>query len=110
VGRREVVEAVGRVRPPWNVNALAQAAGVAALADQVHLQATLQKLGRDKIKLVADLEALGLSPMPSTVHFFLVPVGDATGFRGALLRHGILVRDCTSFGLPDYVRIATNIS
>jgi threonine-phosphate decarboxylase len=52
---------------------------------------------------------LGLAPLPSAVHYFLVPVGDGCAFRGALLQRGILVRDCASFGLPGYVRIATRL-
>jgi histidinol-phosphate/aromatic aminotransferase/cobyric acid decarboxylase-like protein len=50
---------------------------------------------------------LGLEPLPSAVHFFLVQVGDGAAFRRALIRQGILVRDCASFGLPSHVRIAT---
>lgn len=107
VGHPAMVAALGRVRPAWNVNALAQVAGVAALRDEAHLQTSLGLLGQAKAELVAALRNLGLAPLPSAVHFFLVPVGDARGFRQALLRKGILVRDCTSFGLPTYVRIAT---
>lgn len=107
VGTPAVIEAVARACPPWNVNALAQAAGLAALADEDHVRRSLDRLGRAKRQLVADLEGLGLSPLPSAVHFFLVPVGDASAFRNGLLRQRILVRDCTSFGLPGMVRIAT---
>jgi histidinol-phosphate aminotransferase len=106
-GPRPVVTAISRTRPAWNVNAFAQAAGLAALADEAHQQACLGALLAAKATLVADLEKVGLAPLPSAVHFFLVQVGDAAAFRRALLRQGILVRDCTSFGLPEYVRIAT---
>jgi len=106
-GARPVITAISQVRPAWNVNAFAQAAGLAALADEAHQQACLSALLAAKAALVADLEKAGLAPLPSAVHFFLVPVGDAAAFRRALLRQGILVRDCTSFGLPAYVRIAT---
>jgi histidinol-phosphate aminotransferase len=107
VGHASLIAALGRVRPAWNVNALAQAAGVAALEDESHLRTTLDALSRAKEELVAALREPGLSPLPSAVHFILVDVGDGGAFRQALLREEILVRDCASFGLPAFVRIAT---
>lgn len=107
VGHGPVVRALSQVRPAWNVNALAQAAGLAALGDEAHRQQSLQALARAREKLVAGLAELGLLPLPSATHFFLVRVGDGAAFRRALLQQGILVRDCASFGLPAYVRIAT---
>jgi len=107
VGHASLVAALGQVRPAWNVNALAQAAGVAALGDEAHLRATLDALSQAKEKLVIALRKLGLSPLSSAVHFFLVNVGGGCVFRRRLLREGILVRNCASFGLPKYVRIAT---
>ena len=107
VGAEGVISALARVRPPWNVNALAQAAGLAALADGEHSCRSLGRLLRDKGRLVAELEALGLTVPPSEVHFFLVRVRDAAATRAGLLSKGIVVRDCTSFGLPGFVRVAT---
>ena len=102
-----VVTAIAQARPAWNVNSLAQAAGLAALADQIYLQRCLVDLAQASRGLVNDLQALGLAPVPSTTHFFLLPVGDGAAFRHRLLRQGLLVRDCASFGLPAYVRIAS---
>ena len=107
VGHATLITALNRVRPPWNVNALAQAAGVAALNAEAHFRESLRRLADAREELVAGLSALGWTPLPSAVHFFLVHVGDGAAFRRRLLRHGILVRDCASFGLPAYVRIAT---
>ena len=107
VGNESVITALWQVRPAWNVNALAQAAGVAALSDEAHLRVSLDALGQAKEKLVTALMDLGLRPLSSAVHFFLVPVGDGCTFRQELLQQGILVRDCASFGLPVFVRIAT---
>ncbi len=107
VAPKPVIEAVARVRPPWSVSVPAQAAGLAALADPEFLAQSLVKLQRAKRELYDGLRELGLRPLPSAVHFFLIPVKDAAGLRGALLRRGILVRDAASFGLPGYLRIAT---
>jgi histidinol-phosphate aminotransferase len=107
VGNTAVVEALSRVRPAWNVNSLAQAAGLAALRDEKHVQRSLNRVAQAKERLMHALRMLGLQPCPSDTHFFLLPVGEASRFRRALLRHGILVRDCSSFGLPAYVRIGT---
>jgi histidinol-phosphate aminotransferase len=106
LGPEAVIGALRRVQPPWSVNALAQAAGTAALADLSHRQHTLEQLGRAKQELAAGLTRLGLPPVPSATHYFLVRVGDGASFRLALLRRGVLVRDCGSFGLPGYIRIA----
>ena len=108
VGPTTLVAGVAQARVPWSVNAAAQAAGLAALADQDHLQRTLTALRVAKAELVAGLHALGLAPLPSQTHYFLLNVGDGAAFRQRLLTHGLLVRDCASFGLPAFVRMATH--
>jgi len=107
IGHPDLIEAIRLIRPAWNVNALAQAAGLAVLDEMDWLRDTVRQLHDDKNQLVDGLHELGLKPLPSLVHYFLVNVGNATEFRSKLLRHKIMVRDCTSFGLPEYVRIST---
>ncbi len=105
---RPLVEAIASVRPAWNVNGLAQAAGLAAMRDEAYMQNCLSKLYCAKSQLVAGLTKLGFNPLPSATHYFLLSVPEgAARFRMKLLAHNIMVRDCTSFGLPDTVRIAT---
>jgi L-threonine-O-3-phosphate decarboxylase len=107
VGSPDVLAALQRARPPWSVNALAQAAGIAALQDTAYLTSCLERIAQAQHDLMAGLHALGLLPVPSTTHFFLMRVGHGAACRQALLERGILVRDCASFGLPDYIRVAT---
>jgi histidinol-phosphate aminotransferase len=106
IAAEPIVSVLKRVRPPWNVSSVAQAAGVFALKADGYLEACRIKINEAKEFLVEGLKGLGLSPLPSETNFFLVRVGDATRFRQALLRKGILVRDCTSFDLPHYIRLA----
>ena len=101
-----IIGTLRRVCPPWNVSAPAQGGGMAALRDEEFLSRSLALLGRASDFMVAELGKLGLPPLPSRTNFFLVEVGDAVGFHGALLKKGILVRDCTSLGLPRHIRIA----
>jgi len=107
VGDESMIPALANFRPAWNVNALAQAAGLAALQDDAHLVKTLAELRTENMKLVSGLKKLGYEPVPSQTHYFLMPVGGGKQLRQKLLQHGILVRDCASFGLPSYIRIAT---
>ena len=105
-GPEPLTAAVACARPAWNVNALAQVAGISALADDAYYRRTWSGARRAGEALVKGLADTGMVALPSAVHFFLLRVGDGTDFRRSLLRHRILVRDCTSFGLPEYVRIA----
>jgi L-threonine-O-3-phosphate decarboxylase len=107
VGDPECLGWLARVKPPWSVNALAQSAGVAVLGDLDYCQQSLAWLRAAKTELIEGLIAIGKTPLPSSVPFFLLPAEDGAAFRLDLLRRGILVRDCASFGLPGHVRIAT---
>jgi threonine-phosphate decarboxylase len=92
--------------PPWSVNACAQAAGVAALADLEHHERAVALLVAERDRLMAGLQELGWTTEPTTAGFFLIRAGDATALRRELLASGRLVRDCTSFGLPAHIRVS----
>lgn len=106
IAHEEIINALSRVRPPWNINAVAQKAGVIALNDAEHLERCQREIRQAKQFLIGELHRIGFTLVPSSTNFFLVKVTNAKNFRAALLRHGILVRDCSSFGLPEYIRIA----
>lgn len=101
-----LIEQLAMVQPPWSVNAMAQAAGVAALEDLDHVRSSCQLLRQARRSLCDDLRLVGRKPLDSAGHFFLMNVGNGKSFRRALLERSIVVRDCASFGLPEYVRIA----
>lgn len=102
----DVIRAARRLQPVWSVNAVAQAAGVVALDDDAHVAAARKVIKQSKKYLYAELGTLGLQFLPSPANFLIVHVRNATKVRNALLQKGIAVRDCTSFGLPNYIRIA----
>jgi histidinol-phosphate aminotransferase len=100
-----VTERLASFQPDWSVNALAQAAGVAALTDADYLPRARQAVEQARQFLEQELTALGYTVLPSSANFLLVRVGNAAALRERLLRHGQVVRDCSSFGLPDCIRI-----
>jgi histidinol-phosphate aminotransferase len=106
VARREIIDNLRLVMPPWNINVIAQEAGIAVLKQDGYLKESLTKTHKAKQFLTGGLTCLGFSVMPSDAHYFLVKVGSAPECRRALLKHGIMVRDCTSFGLPEYIRVS----
>jgi histidinol-phosphate aminotransferase len=106
VASKKITHDLRKVCPPWNVNAVAQKAGVIALGDTSYLRQCEVKVRQVKQFLLSELGQIGFTVLPSKTNFFLVKVGNGRKFRACLLRHGILVRDCASFGLPEYVRIA----
>lgn len=106
LARAEIITTLRRLCPPWNVNTVAQEAGVIATNEEEHLKQCQAELREAKDYLVAELSCLGLPPLPSEANFFLVEVGNAPEFRRELLKRRVLVRDCSSFGLPQHIRIA----
>jgi histidinol-phosphate aminotransferase len=109
LGSVELMHILRTAKPPWNVNACAQEAGIAALGDSEHFARTLALLREQKAVLTGALSEMGWQVLPSAAAFFLVKVGAARDIRRQLLSRGCLVRDCTSFGLPDYIRISPRL-
>lgn len=107
IAARELVARVEAARPTWSTSAPAQAAIAAAARAQGFVEESYAKLRRDRARLVGVLGAAGLAPQPAASSVFqLVSVGEAARFRRRLLQRGIALRDCSSFGLPDHVRVA----
>lgn len=102
----ELVAAVDGVRQAWPTGTLAQAAALAALANEPFVAESRARLRSDRRALANGLRALGWAPLPSTAPYVVFDAGDGAAMRVRLLARGLLVRDCASFGLPGFVRVA----
>ena len=102
----EIINSIHLTLPPWNVNGIAQRAGIVVLEQEEYLRQSLERVREAKQFLTDEISRLGFKIVSSDTHYFLVRVGNASNYRLSLLKHGILVRDCTSFGLPEYIRIS----
>lgn len=94
--------AYDRVNTPFAVSEIACRAGMAALDDQIHVErsVTTARWAREYMTDHLDARTWG-----SQANFVLADVGDATRVTEAAERNGVIVRDCTSFGLPACVRV-----
>lgn len=107
IARPELVARLEAARPAWTTSGLAEAAAIAAVRAGRFVAASRLRLLEDRAGLVTRLARLGLAPSPSAAPFLAFAVRDAAGLRRRLLAgHGILVRDCASFGLEGWVRVA----
>lgn len=107
VASAEICRHLHRVRLPFNVNGVGQAAACAALDDAEHVARTQRNNIAELPRLAAQLEGLGLDVLPSQTNFVLTDLGARDGRRTyqALLAHGVIVRPVDSYGLPHCLRI-----
>ncbi len=99
----DAAEAVRRARPAWAVDSLACAV-VPDLLEAADPPGWTSAIAPARAELATVLADHGWRALPSDSPWVLVP--EAAGLRDALARRAVVVRDCTSFGLPDHVRIA----
>lgn len=105
-GHPDVIGYLDRARPTFNVNALAQAAALAALEDQEHVARSREHAIACRQRFEQELRALGLSPVPTQTNFVAVPVPDDAAMTEALLERGITVTPLAGWGLPGHIRIS----
>jgi len=107
ISHPQVADLLNRVRQPFNVNLPAQAAAVAALQDQEFIRQSVfaNRIGMQQ--LMAGIEALGLSYIPSVGNFLTIDLGrPAAPVDKALQREGVITRPIANYGLPDHLRVS----
>ena len=104
---KKYIEAISAQCPPWSVSVMAQKAGEFLLENISQTERSIAETLELAKQFKQQLSDSGFTPMPSSTHYFLLKVGNATAFRRQLLDSHILVRDCSSFGLPGYIRVST---
>ncbi|MDB5794833.1 MAG: histidinol-phosphate transaminase [Noviherbaspirillum sp.] len=113
IAQPAVTDLLNRIRQPFNVNSLAQAAAIAALKDRAFLERSAKLNAEGYRQLTHAFDAMGLEYVPSHGNFVLVRVGndDGAGARVnlALLKAGIIVRPVGNYGLPQWLRITIGL-
>ncbi len=109
IAQAELTDLMNRVRQPFNVSSVAQAAAIAALGDRAYLQRSYE-MNRAGLQRLHDAFArMGLEYVPSHGNFVLVRVGDAGRVYEELLRAGIIVRPVGNYGLPEWLRVSVGL-
>lgn len=111
-GPAATVERVNGLRGLGNVNAMAQAAAIAALDDQAYMRDCRSRIAAERDRLAARLSALGLQPLLSAGNFLAVRFADpaaADGACQAALARGVRLRPMADYGMPEFLRITIGL-
>ncbi len=106
----EIAGLLERVRQPFNVNAVAQVAALAALDDAEHLDKTLENTWSEAERMKRSLEDMGCEVLPGHTNFMLIRIKrDAVEIYKKMLKKGVIIRAMNSYDLPDYIRITIGL-
>ena len=109
VTSKEIADLMNRVRQPFNVNSIAQAAAVASLADDEFVERTRALNQAGMVQITQGLQKLGLSFIPSFANFVSFKVNDAPRVYERLLNQGVIVRPIANYEMPDYLRVSIGL-
>ena len=101
-----MIEVLQKTRQPFNANAIAQAGALAGLRDAEHQQKTRELTWRGRDYLQKEFTAMKLEFVPSHANFVLVKVGNGGAVFKKLMQTGGIVRDMTSYALPEWIRVS----
>jgi len=102
----EVTEVLHKTRQPFNVNSIAHAGAIAALADEAHLIETKRVIDEGRAYLQEQLAEMHVPFVSAVANFLMVNVGDGCAVFQKLLQRKIIVRPLKGYGLPEWVRIS----
>ncbi len=109
LGDTQVVDMMNRVRQPFNVNSVAQAAAVVALQDTDFVRQTFALNRRGMAQIVDELNKMGLEYIPSFGNFISFKIGDAMKVYRRLLELGVIVRPIANYDMPGWLRVSIGL-
>jgi histidinol-phosphate aminotransferase len=106
IGHPELIAELEKIRQPFNINAVAQAAALAALDDTAHAEKT-RAVNRRGLKLFArTFRKMGLEFVRSSANFILVKVGEGQRVFNEMQKLGVITRPMGGYSLPEWIRIS----
>lgn len=113
IAQPALTDLLNRIRQPFNVNSLAQAAAIAALNDQDFIERSATLNAQGYTQLTKGLDKLRLTYLPSAANFILIQVGNdehaGMHVTNKLLQAGIIVRPVANYGLPQHIRVTIGL-
>lgn len=106
LAKPDLIDVLQKTRQPFNTNGIAQAGALAGLLDDEHQIKTRNLTIEGRNFLQESFANLGLEYVPSFANFVLVRVGDGKAVFQQLMKSGIIVRDMSSYGLPEWIRVS----
>lgn len=105
----DVADILNRVRQPFNVNSIAQAAAVASLADDDFVARSYAANQAGMKQLTQGFDQLGLTYITSYANFVSFKVENASAVNQQLLQNGVIVRPIANYEMPDYLRVSVGL-
>jgi len=106
IAHPEFIAGLEKIRQPFNINSLAQAAALAALDDAAHVKKTRQNNFQGRKFLERALSGMNVPYVPSEANFILVKVGAGQEVFEQLQRRGVITRPMGGYQLPEWIRIS----
>lgn len=106
----DLVGYLERARPTFNVNLLAQVAGLAAIDDEAHVVRSREHAQNCRAMFEREFRNLGLQPIPSETNFTAVHVGDDVAVTAALMERGFTVNPLGGWGLGGFIRVSYGLA
>jgi len=107
IGHPTLVAEMNKLRTPFNVTSVGQAAALAALDDEEHVRRSVESNRIERDRLFHELRNLGFAPVASECNFLFVPIGpSAKALCDELLYEGVIVRPMGWMGFPEAIRIS----
>jgi histidinol-phosphate aminotransferase len=111
IGDTPVLEAMNKLRTPFNLTGVSQAAAIAALDDTEHVNRSIRENASERARLTKGLTELGLRPVRSHANFIFIDIGpDAQQLYNELLHEGVIVRPLGWMGMPEAMRVSVGVA